>query len=399
MGGFLNLKAMLSLNASGFAIGLKRAESQGKAFARSIKSDLVQAFGVGALLAFSKKIIDSVDALEDLSDELNVSTKTLQEWQYAAKRNGASAEDVTKFFEAIAESRKRAIDGNEEAIESYQRFGLSVLKLSQMRTPEIGKAIGDVFKNGGDPQILGPFLKELGGKSARKLIPAFKEGLDDLAQAAREAGQVWDKELTLTIKASKTEAERLADTLRGPVANAIFYISKGVTAMVDSLQNYAGGAAAYWGAFFSSVGISKKDLGMGLNWQKWDTAEAHKRGMEAMTGVQESYRKQTEARDKKNKGGDGAMQGPPVANDFDFGYGKRPLDRILSLGMKVIGESSRPEGLTDWQKSGAAVRQSATEPILKSIDKNTERTAERIEALSKLFSSQSNSGTGFGGGF
>jgi hypothetical protein len=386
--GFLNLKAMLSLNASGFNIGMKRAESQAKAFSKEIKGEFVRAFGTAALIGFSKKVIDAADSITDLSDELNVSTKTLQEWQYAAKKNGASAEDVTKFFEAIAESRKRAIDGNEEAIESYQRFGISVLKLSRMRTPEIGKAIGDVFKNGGDPQILGPFLKELGGKSARKLIPAFKEGLDELAVAAKDAGAVWNEEVLGQLKRSKDEVELLTDTIRGPFAQAIAYAASLMRSAFETGQDWIGGLASYLGAFTS--GINPAQDMTKFNWR-----DAHKSGVEAMNGSQAERDKEREARAQQYK----APIGPAMANDFDPGYGKRPADRLLNLSlMKLIGESSKPEGLDSWQKAGAAVRQEVSMPIWKSMDNHLERLVEKIDALKNVNNSQNfMENSGFGG--
>lgn len=395
MAGFLNIVARLGMDASGYTLGWKRAQSQTKVFAREIKSALAQAFGTAALIAFSKKIVDSADSVVDLSEQLGVSTKELQQWQFAARKSGADASVIEKVFETIAKTRQEAIEGNQELQESYMGLGVGIMQLGKLQTPDILKKAGEAFRNGGDPQVLGPLLRAIGGKSATKLIPAFSEGLDELFEKANKAGQVFDEGMLQTLKAAKTEAERLADTFKGPVANGIIYISKLLTAMTDALQTYVGGAAAYWGAFTMDIDPTR-------DMTSWDYKEANKRGLDAMNGFAEEAAAQREARDEAARKKEEAMRepiGPPVPPNWDPLYGKRPADRILGMGMKVIGDHSKPDGLTEWQRMGAAVRQEATAPVLKEISKNTEKTAEKLDAIAKLYPKSGDGFGGMGGGF
>jgi hypothetical protein len=389
MAGFLNIRAMLSLNASGFQIGMKQAQSQAKAFAHEIKAELARAFGTAALLEFSRRIIETADHIGDLSSEFGISAQSLQEWFYAAKKTGSSADDVEKFFAAIAESKQNAIDGNEKAIESYQRLGLSVLQLSHLRVDDIGKKIGEAFRTG-DPQELLPFLRDIGGKTARKLIPAFREGLGELFKNANDAGAVWSPETTAELKRAREEVLQLADTFAGPLARAIAYTAGLVDTLFNGIRKQVGGAAAYWGAFTAGIDPSK-------DMTKFDWKEANKAGLSAMQSAQSEIQSQIDAQQKKFQARVNDLKGTEGTQSGNSSTGAK---RILNLGMRVVGESSKPEGLSDWQRLGAAIHQDSTTPILKSIDNNTEKTAERIEALKSLFNnSTSNSGSGLGGGF
>jgi hypothetical protein len=386
--GFLNLVAKLSLNASGFQLGMKRAESQAKIFAKELKSEFAAAFGSAALLAFSKKIIDTADHLVDLSAELGTNTKELQEWIYAAKKSGSNAQDVEKFFAAIAESRQRAMDGNEQAIDSYQQLGISVLRLSQLRIPDIGKKIAEAFKTG-DPQQLIPFLKEIGGKSARNLIPAFAE-LPELFKEAQEAGAVWSEETLTQLKESKEAVERLADSFAGPLARAIAFVAGQLDTLFNGIKKQVAGAAAFWGAFSAGIDPSK-------DMTKFNWKDATREGLKAMETAQSEIQVQIDAQQKafnaKTQSLKGGFTGTGAAS-------RPPADRIIDFG-RVVGGFSKPEGVSEWQKLGAAVRQDATTPILKQQLNAQEKMVERLDALRALYGKGGlgAADNGFGGGF
>src|SRR5688500_11295850 len=113
---FLNLKAVLSLNGSGFALGLKRAESQSKQFAKEIKGEFAKAFGTAAVVAYAKRMMDLAGTITEASDRTGVSTKALQEWAYAARQSGSSIEAVTRYLEHLAQAREKALGGDQDTL-------------------------------------------------------------------------------------------------------------------------------------------------------------------------------------------------------------------------------------------------------------------------------------------
>ena len=229
------LKAVLGLDASGYAIGLKRAEGLGRQFSNTIKNEFAKAFGVTSLILYTKKVLDLADHITDLSDRLGVSTDALQEWGYAARKNGASLDDVARFFEALASSRDKAVEGSKEMREAFAAFGLSVNDLKSDRIEDLGKKIGAVVRNG-DIQKLSASLKQIGGKGATSLVAPMKAGLDEMAAAARKAGQVLSDETLFALKQIKTEMIGLADAATGPVADAIIFLSQQFENIFDLIK-------------------------------------------------------------------------------------------------------------------------------------------------------------------
>lgn len=391
MANFLNLKAVLGLNASGFFTGLKQAGSASKRLSSEIKSEFAKAFGTAALLAFTKRIVDAADDLNDLSGRLSVSTQELQEWQYAAKKTGAKGEDVTRFFEKLADSKQEAMEGNEKAISSFRELGLSVDKLATMRIPQIGKMIGEAFRTD-DAERLSAFLKNVGGDSARKLIPAFKEGLDGFAAEAKEAGYVWDTEVVAGLAAAKDQLEAFGDTLRGPVAQAVLYVARAMTGLFDSTQSAVGGAAAYWGAFTMDIDPSK-------DMTKWDYKKANERGLAAMNEAQARYQKLAEERERLLKENADRLANPskPYAKPRDILHDFANDVFMKATAGPAAASAVQGDGLTSWQRAGAAVRQVAENRQLSQIIEFTKATARNTEAMMKDRGIVT--GGNFGGGF
>lgn len=382
MANFLNLKAVLGLNASGFFIGMKQAQSAAKQISSEIKSQFANAFGTAAVLAFSKRIIDTADNIVDLSDRLDVSTKTLQEWGYAARKNSSDIQSVTRFFEALASSRDKALNGDDSALKAFERLGVSASQLRNSRLEDIGKIIANSVK-GSDAQSLITSLKEVGGKGATELVTAFKSGLDDAAEAAHRAGQIMNEETLVALKGLKEQAAELAETFTGPVASSIQFISNELRDSLALVKLLVAGPAAYLGAL--SGGATKEEA----------MKIAGQAGAESFADYEKRKKAiQDQIAKVRASGSNGAPGlGGNTASDLDTSTA------IHSLGMRVVGDVSRPEGLTSWQRAGAAVRQEAATPILKNIQTATEKTAERVEALKDLFRNTSNSGSGYGGGF
>lgn len=383
---FLNLKALLSLNASGFSLGMKRAESQAKAFSKEIKGEFTRAFGTAALVAFTAKIIQSADRIVDLSQQLGISTKTLQEWGYAAKKSGASLEAVEQFFENIATAREKALKGDDEAITNFERLGVTLKNLKQGNLQSISEAVWGRVNTADVQKILAP-LRNLGGKGASKLIPMFKENMEEVKQAANDAGQVFNDEMLLKLKEAKTEAEKLADVFKGPVASAITFAASKLREMFDSLEIVTAAISAFMGSlstvkpkkFLGSVGstaaagVSKAIGGPAVNksgYLQQALADATKAAESAMSEVEKkiSARNAAFAARLKIQQALGSASGSDVVPD------KVALTKITA-----------PENLTNWQKAGAAVRQGPmVETVLKTIAENTERTASRLEELTTL---------------
>lgn len=384
---FLNLKALLSLNASGFSLGMKRAESQAKAFAKEIKGEFARAFGTAALIAFGAKIVESADHIVDLSAKLGISTKTLQEWGYAAKKNGANLQDVEQFFENLAVAREKALKGDDDSITNLERLGASLARLKSGGLGDIGESIWKrVFSVKNVQDVIAP-LKAISRGAGPELIPMFRENMEEMKQSAHDAGAVLDDELLFTLKQIKSEAEQIADAFRGPVANAIGFVGNKLQYIMERFQVGAAGIAAF--LYSLSLADPKKTLG----------SAAHTLGRGVLKGFGRNIPKGSGNFQSAMADAMKAME--EASSDMESSIAKRhaatkakiALQKALTNGSgsdvspekTAIQKISTPENLTNWQKAGAAVRQGPmVETVLKTIAENTERAAKRLEELKSL---------------
>lgn len=221
---WLSFIAELGINISPFVQGLQKGQTEatkfGKAVANRLKNSLGAAFAGAQIVDLVKDTIEYGGAITDLSERLDVSKKAIQEWNYAANQNGASAEHVTAFFEHIADAQSRALEGNTETLESFRRLGVRLKDLQTLRVEDIGKKIAESVRTG-DIQKLVPDLKDIGGKSATALATAFKSGLADAAEEAHRFGAIMDDELIARMDQLGDKALQVKRTMMGWTAVAV----------------------------------------------------------------------------------------------------------------------------------------------------------------------------------
>jgi len=107
--GVLNLFGRISLDASPMHGSLKGLTGAVGGFASSLKGMLAGAFGAGAILAYTKRMIDLGAQIHDTSTKLGISAETFQELSFAAKQSGADIGNVETAFRALAMARLEAL--------------------------------------------------------------------------------------------------------------------------------------------------------------------------------------------------------------------------------------------------------------------------------------------------
>jgi hypothetical protein len=372
MAGFLNLRAILGLNASGFHLGMKQAESAAKAFGRSIKREFGNAFGVAAITAYSAKVVNLADEITDLSDRLGISAKTLQEWKYAADRSGASIEKLTFFWENLAKAREKALEGDSKAQSLFWQFGVNPSELGQMGTAEMTVAIQRKVKNTQNPNDISPALNAIGGRGASSLIPLFKSDIEGLTREANELGRVIDNEAIAQLKSLKSEIMELSSLAIGPAAIGLGEFGKVLRSVMHSVSRWtavSGAIAANWTQVQIPIGdksaLAKERLEKGLLTPDEFTSIIK----EMVAEVDARY----ESKAQKASAGTG----------YNSQIGPQPLERIFGMPLRRRGGSSSGGGsdldLTSNQRVGALVRFDPNSNSLRNIDRNTGRMVSLLE--------------------
>lgn len=148
-----------------------------------------------ALAAMTLKAAKSADDLADLSSVTGISTTQLQQMSYAGTILGTDLETMTGAQTKLTRSIYDAVNGNKEAIQSFQNLGVSIYdsegKLKDANTIfwETLDALGKIE----DPVLRDGAAMELMGKSAQELNPLIKAGSEEiqkLMKAAEDLGLV-----------------------------------------------------------------------------------------------------------------------------------------------------------------------------------------------------------------
>ena len=194
-----SLIAKLGLDGTAYESGLKRASSMTDKFRSTVGSQLGGALSVAAIGAFTSKVIETVDAIGDLSEQLNISTDDVQRLQVLAGQTGVSFEAMAKSITAVSQERLKAIEEGGKAREYFQTLGFSVAELNDKSLSNIDliARMGQAHKDAGSSAQTQAAMIAILGEKAFKAAGAMakikeigpinlvsKEQIDSIGQMA-----------------------------------------------------------------------------------------------------------------------------------------------------------------------------------------------------------------------
>ena len=190
-----NLTASLTLDKSQYEQGIETAKSKGKDFASKTEKD-IGVIATNAWLELGKKVIEAgkkiadvtldlvnyADKYGDLSKKYDISTQSLQEFEYVSSQTGATLETVLSTMTMMYNRAK-------ENDEVFSKLGVSVYdvngNMKSMDTLfwEVKEAIDNV-ENSGDKSAL---MLEAFGRNAMSLGEFLRTDAGELKAMADEA--------------------------------------------------------------------------------------------------------------------------------------------------------------------------------------------------------------------
>lgn len=229
------VKGKLSLDGAGFFSTLNSARSAVNSFGGM----LAGAFSVGAIAAFTKSVVDLAGELNDVSEALSINVEYLQKFLNSAMTSGGSLGDIEKFIFESNKARQSAVNnpGGKE-MGAFSALGFSAQQVSQANPQQFMDQIIKAFARGATPQKINA-ISEIGGKSAKKLVGGFKDGLD-------EETKIINKDLIVQLDEIGDKFTRMANTIKAafaPVLQYILDIAIASSKEVRRNQEYYGGIA------------------------------------------------------------------------------------------------------------------------------------------------------------
>lgn len=213
----------------------------GAALAKTALAGFVAAFSIDAISNEIKQGLEYASSLGEVSQQLGVTTETLQVYRYAATQAGISQEEIEKGLQRLT----REIGKNNKA------FG----ELGIATTDSTGKSrdTGDVFRDLAeklsaieDPAKRAAIEVQLFGKSGQVLDTILSEGakgIDGYAQAAAELGLVLDDVAIKKADDANDKLSALNQVLSANIAGAVADNATVILRLADAIIAVSAAAA------------------------------------------------------------------------------------------------------------------------------------------------------------
>lgn len=231
----MELSARLGLDGSAFRAGLDKAKagvaSLRSSIGSSVGSQIGGMLGVAAIVAYAKSTIDLGGKISDTSARLGISAEELQRWTFAATQTGASAEDITAFFEKLAVAKAKALAGDKAAIASFKALGVSMDDLKKKKVADLALQVGKTVQSGNVEELL-PNLREVGGRGVGALIPAFKSDFENVMASA----PVMSNEAVAKMDDAGDRIDEAMLRLRVPMAELLAALTPLIEFFVDGIR-------------------------------------------------------------------------------------------------------------------------------------------------------------------
>ena len=358
-----SLLAKLGLDGTNFETGMKKSQSLAKGVGREISGTLAGMFAVDKLAQYGMEAVNTAGKLQDLSTQLGVSAKFLQEIKFAAEMGGASLEEVSGALEKITIARGKALGGDQGLLDSFARFGVTAEEIKSAKIEDIFLKIGRAFEGDANPQnLLTPF-RELAGKGAGALIPAMADGLSDAADQAQRLGLIMSDQVIQTLDEANDRVEIMNKTMAAGtgslMANVIAPLFRQLEAIGSSIQTFGT-------MVFSGRQISGKSITDNLKFLFNQSAEAYTASLNEQDQEVQMRREAREKRAETRR----KMMAEPEGEKF----------KTITVSASTGDQLARTGGFTAFQSNMdryfGNVRTQAQD--LRDIAKNTKKTAEAV---------------------
>jgi hypothetical protein len=253
-----NLYASLTLNSAEFISGLKRAERQTNQTSSALSSNFgkmrVAAAGAmaGIIATFSidftaeliKRALDFADTIADLSDRTGASTRSIQEFRYAAQLSGSDIETADVALEKFTKNLGLAQSNSQAQVKMFRELGVTsgdfdvalrqtIDGISQLPTLQ--------QRNAAAMEIFG---KKAGTLTA--LLSQGSKGFDELARRAHELGVVLGDDVVRNAGQANDQLDTMKMILTAQLASVIVQNAGAIVSLAQGISSLVGALAQFW---------------------------------------------------------------------------------------------------------------------------------------------------------
>lgn len=186
----------------------------------SVAAGFGVALGARSIFNFVKSSIDAAGGLGELAEQLGVSTRALQVYQFAAAQTGVKQAELETGLMTLNRSIGDAANGSKEQADAFREMGVAVTDANgKTRTAEaVQRDIADAYVNTADKTRFLAHFQDVAGRSAQRLAPLLAQGsagLDEYARQAEAAGAMLSDEMAVGAARASDSIARLSKSIEG----------------------------------------------------------------------------------------------------------------------------------------------------------------------------------------
>lgn len=249
------LRVVLGIDTAQFEAGSKRAEDRAYALGErigksmrgailsttSLKSALV---GLGGALALkelagaTQRAFDYADAIQDLSDRTGASTKTIQEFRYAAQMSGSGVEVADAALERFGRTLGLAQSGSDAQVKLFKDLGVTSgnFDTALLQTMDGLAKLPSIQQRA----ALGFQLFGKSSSTLTNLLGQGSKGFNELGAAAHELGIVIADDVIRNAGGANDQLDKLKMILNAQFANAVVKNANSLVSLADGIMAVTG---------------------------------------------------------------------------------------------------------------------------------------------------------------
>jgi hypothetical protein len=286
----LKLVGELGLDGSGFASGLKKAESLAAGAGHGIRNALIGLVGIGTIELAIQKTVESAKELGVACERLGIGSTQLQVLRKAAKDAGVEFEKVEKTLEAIDVMRRKSLTPGQEGAGSRRaaaQMGITPEMLRSQTASQLLMGPLSAKAKGTNEEVFGALLKELlpGIKGIGALIPVLKIHFGELEAHMKRFGAIMDAETIVKLKHVGDEFDLIQKIIVGTLGPALVAFADWLLAMASNKDSFL--SRVLEGASY------KRREAMGLAKLPEGAKDAHDMAIAALETIQTTNQRKT----------------------------------------------------------------------------------------------------------
>ena len=238
-----------------------------------IGAGIAGALGGAALIDLAKRGLDYASSLQEVAQQLGVTTKDLQTYRYAASQVGISQELMDKGLAKLTVTMGQARDGVSKPKAAFAELGQILGKDVLKGAATAGDAlplIADALNKTTDPAKRAALEVALFGKTGQQLDTLLQPGsaaLNQLAQAAQDLGLVLSDEQIANADQTADKLAEVKQVLEANIASAVANNVSAIYALANAFESLivkAAQAAEAVANFSNLQGFKSGDIGSSL---------------------------------------------------------------------------------------------------------------------------------------